>query len=212
MTFKNVVLAFAVVLIMSTLASQANDAWQSWDILRWSGLQQFAKGNSEAARQEFEKALTEAKRVQPGGVNEVLSTYDLAQVYDAEDKRAIAENYCARALNLSKTACVGPDRALTTIILDTLAFLKRGNNKLDEATKLDAEAENLSNSSPDAQTIGAATMGQDGTIKLELRGSDREMSGHASVSYAPTDPRYKETLMHLGPLKPGGSKFITPWR
>jgi len=212
MKSEKVVLAIAVVLIMSILAARAGDAWQSWINLRWSGLQQYAKGNNEAARKEFEKALAEAKRVQPSGVNEVISMYDLAQVYDAEDKGVPAENYCTRALSLSKTACVGPDRALTTIILATLANLKRGDNKPDEAAQLDAEADNFANSSPDTQTIGSATMGDDGTINLELRANDRGMTGHARVPIAPSDPKYKEVFMHLGPLKPGASKFIAPWK
>jgi tetratricopeptide (TPR) repeat protein len=208
----NVVIAFALILFMSISSARATDAWQSWANLRWSGLQQFAKGDNESARKTFEKALVEAKKVQPAGVNEVVSTYDLAQVYDAENKRAAAEDYTTRALNLSKTACVGPDRALTTLILGTLAESKYGDNKPDEAEKLEAEANNMANSSTDARTIGAATMAQDGTIKLELRADDGGMVGHASVSYAPNDPKYKETLMHLGPLKPGGSKLIVPWK
>jgi tetratricopeptide (TPR) repeat protein len=213
MTFRKFVLPFAtVVLIMSTSSMQASDAWRTWGSLRWSGLQQFAKGNNEAASQDFEKALAEATRVNSGSVNEVISTYDLAQVYQAENKLAQAEDFCSRALSLSKKVCVGPDRVITTLILDSLAFIKRGENKVDEVAMIDAEADKLADSSPDAQTIGAATMDADGTIRLELRAADAGMIGHAGVSYAPTDPKYKDTLMHLGPLKPGGSKLVAPWK
>jgi len=206
-------LVFALfVLIMSTSSTQANNAWQSWENIRWSGLQQFTKGNIEAARKWFEQALAEATRVQPGSVNEVISTYDLAQIYDAEDKNQQAEDYCTRALNLSKSACANSHRALITLILSTLADLKSGDKKYDEVAKLEDEADRMADSSVDAQTIGVASMGKDGTIKLDLRADDAGLIGHGCFSYTPSDPEYKATLMHLGPLKPGHQKLVAPWK
>lgn len=70
----------------------------------------------------------------------------------------------------------------------------------------------MADSSEDAGTIGVASMEKDGTIKLDLRAEGSGMIGHASVSLAPSYPDYKKTLMHLGPLKPGGQKLVAPWQ
>ncbi len=60
--------------------------------------------------------------------------------------------------------------------------------------------------------IGVATMEQDGTIVLDLRrtadGIDISMPPRR---YTPSDPRYRETLRHIGPLKPGETVLLKPW-
>jgi hypothetical protein len=60
--------------------------------------------------------------------------------------------------------------------------------------------------------IGAATMKDDGTIDMVLHatGEHGEL-GEGMVSYRPGDPRYQETLTHLGGLKPGQSKAVSCW-
>jgi len=201
----------STVLTMNTPSVRAIESWQTWENLRWAALQQFSKGNIVAARKDFERALTEAKCVQPGSVNEVVSTYELAQVYAAQSQPVKAEEYCQRALQLGRSACVKSNKALLLLILSTLADLKSEKKNSNEGSKLEDEADSLADSSPDARTIGVASMERDGTINLELRAESPGLIGHASDTIPPTDSRYKETLMHLGPLKPGDQKLIPPW-
>jgi tetratricopeptide (TPR) repeat protein len=191
-------------------SAPASDSWQTWENLRWSGLQEYSKGSYETARASFEKALKEIKQVQPGSEKEVISTYDLAQVLNAEGKFQQSEDYCELALELSKTACA-PDSALITLILHSMVSLKRHEHNYEEAAKLRSELDKRADASADARTIGVASMESDGTIKLNLRAEGSGMIGDASIPCAPSDPNYKETLMHLGPLKPGDHKFVAPW-
>lgn len=61
-------------------------------------------------------------------------------------------------------------------------------------------------------SIGSATMKEDGTIVLMLRAEGPGgMIGDALVTYTPDDPKYQETLDHLGGLKPGEEKPVPPW-
>jgi tetratricopeptide (TPR) repeat protein len=206
-----VIITILAVLTMNTPSARATNNWQSWENYRWAGLLQFSKGNTEAAQKSFEKALTEAKRVQPGSLNEVVSTYDLAQVYDAQSQEERAEQYCQRALQLARTPGIRSHKALILVILSTLADLKSDRKKSAEASKIESEADALANSSPDAQTIGVASIEPDGTIKLQLRAVSPGLIGEGTDTISPNDPTYKETLMHLGPLKPGDQKFIPAW-
>ena len=60
-------------------------------------------------------------------------------------------------------------------------------------------------------SIGSATMKPDGTIVLRLRAAQPNMVGEALLEYHPGDPRYSETLKHLGGLRPGETKSVPPW-
>jgi hypothetical protein len=62
------------------------------------------------------------------------------------------------------------------------------------------------------ESIGIATMKEDGTIVLRLRAeSDDGAIGEALFTYAPDDEQYDEILTHLGGLEPGESKAVPPW-
>ncbi len=62
------------------------------------------------------------------------------------------------------------------------------------------------------ESIGTATMEADGTIVLHLfaRGPGG-MHGQGVLRYAVSDPKYKEILEHVGPLKPGETRPVRPW-
>ncbi|OGC04957.1 hypothetical protein A2276_03275 [candidate division WOR-1 bacterium RIFOXYA12_FULL_43_27] len=61
-------------------------------------------------------------------------------------------------------------------------------------------------------SIGEATMLQDGTIVLNLRGQgEGGMKGDAQLSYPKNHQNYNEILKHLDGLKPGESKPVPPW-
>lgn len=59
-----------------------------------------------------------------------------------------------------------------------------------------------------ADSIGVATMLDDGTIRLQLvaRGE-----GDAMLTYPPTHAQYQYILDHLGPMRPGDSKPVLPF-
>ncbi len=61
-------------------------------------------------------------------------------------------------------------------------------------------------------SIGTATMEADGTIVLQLiaRGPGA-MRGEGVLRYAVSDPKYKDILEHVGPLKPGEIRSVRPW-
>jgi tetratricopeptide (TPR) repeat protein len=190
----------------TTLASQL---WQQWESLRWAGLEEFRKNDLLAAQKYFDQALAEAKQIRTEGQNQAVSTHDLAQVYDAEGKREQAETYCKAALELAER--ISSNSATVMLILQTLEDLKREESKYDDAEKLRHEMNKMSNAYPDSQIMGAATMKPNGTITAQLRLEGPGGSiGHAVVSYTVNDPEYKEVLMHIGPLKPGDSKGVTP--
>jgi hypothetical protein len=61
-------------------------------------------------------------------------------------------------------------------------------------------------------SIGIATMLQDGTIVLHLRAEDKNGTlGDAQLIYPPSHSQYEAILSHLGGLKPGESKSVPPW-
>jgi hypothetical protein len=65
---------------------------------------------------------------------------------------------------------------------------------------------------PVRQSIGTATMSQDGTLTLDLVArSSRGAGGEGRVVYKPGDPDYKAVLEHVGPIKPGETKPVAPW-
>jgi hypothetical protein len=66
--------------------------------------------------------------------------------------------------------------------------------------------------SPLPESIGAATMLEDGTLVLDLRAEDASgRRGDARRVYRKDHPRYRAVLDHLGGMKPGESKPVPPW-
>ena len=68
---------------------------------------------------------------------------------------------------------------------------------------------NLQTSTKDS--IGSATMKNDGTIVLQLRAEGPDAIGDALLLYPPNHPEYNSILKHIGPIKPGENKPIPPW-
>jgi hypothetical protein len=60
-------------------------------------------------------------------------------------------------------------------------------------------------------SIGTATMQADGTIVMQLISLPPGPTAHGTFTVKPTDKTYKETLDHLGGLKPGETKSVPPW-
>jgi len=61
-------------------------------------------------------------------------------------------------------------------------------------------------------SIGSASMGEDGTIVLQLRAEGPGGAlGDALLTYPQDHPQYQQILDHLGGLKPGESKPVPPW-
>lgn len=63
------------------------------------------------------------------------------------------------------------------------------------------------------ESIGRATMGEDGTIILDLRaeGPDGQI-GIGRLVYPTSHPQYNEILKHLGGLKPNENKPVSPFK
>ena len=60
--------------------------------------------------------------------------------------------------------------------------------------------------------IGVATMEQNGTIVLDLRGEGPgRQVGHGRITYPPDHRDYRAVLDHLGGLQPGERKPVPPW-
>lgn len=64
---------------------------------------------------------------------------------------------------------------------------------------------------PAQDSIGSATMKDDGTIVLQLRAEGHGAIGDALLFYPPNHPRYNYILKHIGPIKPGENKPVPPW-
>jgi hypothetical protein len=65
---------------------------------------------------------------------------------------------------------------------------------------------------PDAEkSIGVATMLQNGTILVGVRGRDSDSRAQAVLMVEPGDSNYQLIIDHLGGLKPGETKPIPPW-
>lgn len=60
------------------------------------------------------------------------------------------------------------------------------------------------------ETIGVATLLNDGTLVLELR-ADGPATGDARFTYAPTDPHYAQVKRHLGDVQPGQTVAVKPF-
>jgi hypothetical protein len=62
-----------------------------------------------------------------------------------------------------------------------------------------------------SNTIGSATMTDDGTIILDLRAEGPGICGDARLVYPPTHEQYAAILKHLGAIKPGEHKLVPGW-
>lgn len=61
-------------------------------------------------------------------------------------------------------------------------------------------------------SIGVATMREDGTLVLQLRAeTDDGVIGDALLEYPPSHPKYREVLEHVGPLDPGEEVVVRPF-
>lgn len=61
-------------------------------------------------------------------------------------------------------------------------------------------------------TIGVATMADDGTITLDLRAAlPHGGHGHAHLVYPASHPDYAVVLNHVGSLQPGETRCVPPW-
>lgn len=66
--------------------------------------------------------------------------------------------------------------------------------------------------SDSGNSIGQATMTDDGTIVLDLRAEGPNgLRGDARFTYPKSHPKYQEVLRHIGGIKPGEQKPVPPW-
>jgi hypothetical protein len=63
----------------------------------------------------------------------------------------------------------------------------------------------------ETESIGSATMKDDGSIVLQLRAQSNGAIGDAVFVYRRGDPNYDSILKHIGPIKPGETKLVRPW-
>jgi hypothetical protein len=63
------------------------------------------------------------------------------------------------------------------------------------------------------ESIGMATMTDDGTIVLDLRAEgEKGERGIAQFRYPTSHPQYQDILKHIGGIKPGENKPVPPWK
>ena len=61
-------------------------------------------------------------------------------------------------------------------------------------------------------SIGVATMKDDGTIVLRLRANaPSDAVGEGTLVYPPTHPEYQKILSHIGPIQKGQTVPVKPW-
>lgn len=61
------------------------------------------------------------------------------------------------------------------------------------------------------ESIGVATMSEDGTIRLQLVARGSGAIGDAVLVYKPGDKMYEEVKKHIGGINPGEEKPVPPW-
>jgi hypothetical protein len=61
------------------------------------------------------------------------------------------------------------------------------------------------------ESIGSATMEQDGTLVLNLRAEGPGAIGDGRLVYRPGDKNYQEILAHVGPIEKGQTVPVRPW-
>jgi hypothetical protein len=92
-----------------------------------------------------------------------------------------------------------------------------GANMSGTNTNVEGKSVSVKPSEPSAnlgtQPIGEATMKPDGSIVMNLTATGTGGGiGHAQVVYAPTHPRYKAVLEHIGKVRVGESVLVYPWK
>jgi hypothetical protein len=61
------------------------------------------------------------------------------------------------------------------------------------------------------ESIGKATMEEDGTVVLQIRAAEAGLRGQTLLRYSPDHAEYRSILEHLGGLEPGDEKPVPPW-
>src|SRR5258705_5508911 len=67
------------------------------------------------------------------------------------------------------------------------------------------------NPAPAAPSVGVATMLENGTILVGIRGPATDGPLQAVLMVEPGDTNYQQIIDHLSGLKPGETKSIPPW-
>jgi hypothetical protein len=65
---------------------------------------------------------------------------------------------------------------------------------------------------PAMESIGWATISEDGTITLDLQATGPNAVGEGRLVYAKDHPQYKEIADHVGAIKPGERKPVAPFK
>jgi hypothetical protein len=91
------------------------------------------------------------------------------------------------------------------LLVPTLASLIAADTILSAcAQAVEAEKEK--------DSIGVATLKDDGTIVLRLRAKAPDgATGEGTLVYPPTHPEYQNILSHLGPIQKGQTVAVKPW-
>ena len=70
----------------------------------------------------------------------------------------------------------------------------------------------MKNHSPTNESIGTASLAEDGTLTLILhRNIETRFNFGIVLTIKPDNPRYRKYLDHIGYLPPGERKQIPPW-
>jgi hypothetical protein len=87
-------------------------------------------------------------------------------------------------------------------LIGTLALIAAGAIRSVEAVEEQSPKE----------SIGVATMKDDGTIVLRLRAKTPQGGlGEGTLVYPPTHPQYQNILSHIGPIRKGETVPVKPW-
>lgn len=89
------------------------------------------------------------------------------------------------------------------------AAAEKAPEKKGEKAKAPGKAPAKQEKAP--ESIGSATMKDDGTIVMMLRATGGGAVGDAMFAYPKTHPEYGKILEHLGGLKPGETKPVPPF-
>jgi hypothetical protein len=94
---------------------------------------------------------------------------------------------------------------LSLFFVGNLAGLTAANTMLSACAQA-VEAEKKKDS------IGVATMKDDGTIVLHLRAkAPNGATGEGTLVYPPSHPEYQNILSHIAPIRKGQSVPVKPW-
>jgi hypothetical protein len=75
-----------------------------------------------------------------------------------------------------------------------------------------AESQPIKQDNKQEQSIGVATMKDDGTIVLRLRAKPPHGGvGESTLVYPPTHSDYQNILSHIGPIRKGQTIPVRPW-